>query len=39
MLDSYANTYNATETGLLGYLAASGGAVTSALRNDDFIVQ
>ena len=34
--DSYANTYNATETGLLGYLAASGGAITSAVRNDDF---
>ena len=33
--DSYANTYNATETGLLGYIAASGGAITQAYRDED----
>ena len=35
--DSYANTYNATETGLLGYIAASGGAITQAYRDEDFV--
>ena len=35
--DSYANTYNATETGLLGYIAASGGSITQAYRDEDFV--
>ena len=34
--DNYTNQYNATETGILGYLAASGGKVTEAYRNNDF---
>ena len=34
--DSYANDYNATETGILGYIASSGGKITEAYRNNDF---
>ena len=34
--DNYTTTYNATETGLLGYIAASGGKVASALRGKDY---
>ena len=34
--DNYTNTYNATETGILGYLTASGGKITEAYMNNDF---
>ena len=34
--DSYTNEYNATETGILGYIAAAGGKITEAYRNNDF---
>lgn len=34
--DSYTNEYNATETGILGYIASSGGKITEAYRNNDF---
>jgi hypothetical protein len=34
--DNYTTTYNATETGLLGFLAASGGAALTALKGNDY---
>jgi len=34
--DNYTTTYNATSTGMIGFLAASAGAATRAYQNDDF---
>ena len=34
--DNYTTSYNATETGILGFLAASGGAAIDAYKGNDF---